>query len=219
MPNINKDTAIYGSFSQKPGNLGCLRFNKSFEKYGINAIYKSFYIQDIKEAVSAAKTLGFSGFAVSAPFKIQIIPLLDSVSKIACDCGSVNTVLVENGVTYGTNTDILAIKKYIKKLCPDISEMTILGNGGYAQSALYAAKELGIKTHQITRHNWQEIGSRFYEAVFNCTPLFSSELPSFTTKHFINCDTESDSGKTLSYFQADCQFKIYTHTNHELCQE
>ena len=40
---IDKDTKIYGSFSNNPGNNGCKFFNAQFKKEGINAIYKSFY--------------------------------------------------------------------------------------------------------------------------------------------------------------------------------
>ena len=65
---INKDTKIYGSFSSSPGNNGCEFFNKEFEDRNINAIYKSFYSDDIKKSIEAVKTLSISGFAVSMPF-------------------------------------------------------------------------------------------------------------------------------------------------------
>ena len=72
MRSINKDTKLYGSFSIKAGNNGCKTFNACFDHYEMNAIYKSFSVTDIKDAVLSAKTLGFSGFAVSMPFKIEI---------------------------------------------------------------------------------------------------------------------------------------------------
>ena len=46
---INKDTKIYGSFSSNPGNNGCTFFNNKFQENNINAIYKSFYSDNIKK--------------------------------------------------------------------------------------------------------------------------------------------------------------------------
>ena len=46
---INKDTKIYGSFSNNPGNNGCKFFNKKFQENNINAIYKSFYSNNIND--------------------------------------------------------------------------------------------------------------------------------------------------------------------------
>ena len=43
MSLINKDTKLFGSFSDNPGSRGSEFFNKQFAFHGINAIYKSFY--------------------------------------------------------------------------------------------------------------------------------------------------------------------------------
>ena len=45
---INKDTKVYCSFAKTAGNLGCRLFNTAFNHHGINAIYKSFSVNDIK---------------------------------------------------------------------------------------------------------------------------------------------------------------------------
>jgi shikimate dehydrogenase len=70
---IDKDTLLFGSFSEKAGNVGCLIFNKCFQYYKLNAIYKSFSIDNLHDAIISAKCLGFSGFAVSMPFKNKIL--------------------------------------------------------------------------------------------------------------------------------------------------
>ena len=68
---ITKDTKIYGSFSKNAGSLGTKLFNLAFKYYNINAIYRSFSIDNIEDAVQAARTLKFSGFAVSMPYKFS----------------------------------------------------------------------------------------------------------------------------------------------------
>ena len=79
---INKDTQLYGSFSDNPGNNGCMFFNKGFKKHKIDAIYKSFHSTDIKKTIGSVKHLNFSGFALSMPLKIEVIPYLDVVFVI-----------------------------------------------------------------------------------------------------------------------------------------
>ena len=39
---INKDTKLYGSFSETPGNNGCLFFNAAFEKHIMESPEKYF---------------------------------------------------------------------------------------------------------------------------------------------------------------------------------
>ena len=94
---INKDTKIYGSFSNNPGNNGCSFFNKKFKENNINAIYKSFYSDDIKKSVDAVKTLDIKGFAVSMPFKVEIIKYLDKKDKTVDIIGACNTVINNKG--------------------------------------------------------------------------------------------------------------------------
>jgi shikimate 5-dehydrogenase len=79
---INKNTKIYCSFSSNPGNNGCVFFNKKFQENNIDAIYKSFYSDNIKKSVEAVKTLGISGFAISMPFKTEILKHVDKQDNI-----------------------------------------------------------------------------------------------------------------------------------------
>ena len=102
---INKDTKIFGSFSKSPGNRGCSIFNSAFKYHEINAIYKSYQVNDIADAVAAARTLRFSGFAVSMPFKQEVIKHVDEVSPEASICGSANTVISNRGLLIAHNTD------------------------------------------------------------------------------------------------------------------
>jgi pentafunctional AROM polypeptide len=51
----------------------------------------------------------FLGASVTIPHKIEVIPLLDSVSPAAQAIGAVNTVVKIEGKLYGDNTDWLGI--------------------------------------------------------------------------------------------------------------
>ena len=77
---INKDTKIYCSFAKEAGNVGCKVFNSAFNYYGLDAIYKSFSINDIKSAVDAVRTLDIKGFAVSMPYKYKVLDFVYNVA-------------------------------------------------------------------------------------------------------------------------------------------
>ena len=57
-------------------------FNEKFKENKLNAIYKSFYSDDIVKSINAAKALDISGFAVSMPFKKEIIEYVDEVDEV-----------------------------------------------------------------------------------------------------------------------------------------
>ena len=78
---INKDTKIYCSFSSNPGNNGCEFFNNKFQDQNINAIYKSFYSDNIEDSIKAVKTLDIKGFAISMPFKVEVLNYVDELSQ------------------------------------------------------------------------------------------------------------------------------------------
>jgi shikimate dehydrogenase len=201
---INKDTRIYGSFSMNPGNNGCIFFNGMFEKYNINALYKSFYIDNIEKAVKCAKWLNFGGFAVSMPFKKDIIKYVDHVSESVNKIGSCNTVVIEAGLLTAFNTDYIAVIETIKSQ----SEIIILGDGGFSLAAQYAAKIASIKYDVINRKRWNEITDLRNKFIFNCTPV--TNLPIHESNTFIDGIPTSETGKKLANIQAYEQFYLYT---------
>ena len=93
---INKDTQLYGSFSENPGNNGCLFFNDAFQRNNINAIYKSFSAQNVQRIVYCTKALPFAGFALSMPFKKNIVGYLNDYEEEVMKIGSCNTVVVKD---------------------------------------------------------------------------------------------------------------------------
>ncbi|MDA8547684.1 hypothetical protein N9K61_02985, partial [Flavobacteriaceae bacterium] len=127
---INKDTKIYGSFSSNPGNNGCIFFNKKFKENKMNAIYKSFYADNLLKTLEAVKTLNFSGFALSMPFKVEILKYTDYIDPIANEIGSANTILNISDELYAYNTDWLGVKKFFLNMSNKPKDILIAGNGG-----------------------------------------------------------------------------------------
>ena len=213
---INKDTEIYCSFAEKAGNTGCHMMNTAFYYYGLNKIYKSFSVKNIRDAVAAALTLDIKGFAVTMPYKIDILKYIEideSIKDIHIDVkdiGSINTVLNKDGRLYGYNTDYLAAKQKLREIKP--AEIYILGDGGYAKAVKYACSgrgQLYIPNHTITRKNWSEISELQNTCIYNCTPVENIKYHSSNT--FIDCIVTTETGRELANIQASHQFKLYTN--------
>jgi len=199
---IDKDTKIYGSFSSNPGNNGCKFFNNMFEKNGVNAIYKSFYSKSLFESIVAVRILDIKGFAVSMPFKVEILKFVDEQSPQVKEIGAANTVLNEDGHLIAFNTDWMGAYEYLQSF--DIEDITILGDGGFSKAVQYACKKLGISTKIINRTNWDTIED-VSNTIFNATPV--------DVKHenLIDGRPHTTEGKIIANLQAIEQYKIYTN--------
>lgn len=202
---INKDTLLFGSFAEKAGNTGCRLFNTAFKYYDINAIYKSFSVNNIEDAVNAARTLNFKGFAITMPFKIKVLDYVDELSNDVEKIGAANTIINNDGKLMAYNTDFLAAKEFISKNY--FSEhLYILGDGGYAAAVKHAARELGVNFTLITRKNWGVLDTLKDCLIYNCTPLVNKVDKS---NKYIDCLVTTETGRKLVLIQASHQFKLY----------
>ena len=203
---INKDTEIYCSFAEKAGNVGCKLFNSAFNYYGIDAIYKSFSVNNIEEAINAVKTLDIKGFAVTMPYKTEVLDYVSWKSETVKDIGAANTIINEDGYLKAYNTDYFAAKEVLDERLG--IDLYILGNGGYSRAVQQAAKDLGYKPNIISRNNWSEIKDIKDSIIYNCTPLENIKV--HNSNNFIDCIVSTETGKRLSWLQASYQFKLYT---------
>ena len=127
---INKDTDIYCSFAKTAGNTGCQMMNTAFYYYGLNKIYKSFSVNNIEEAVEAARTLKIRGFAVTMPFKTEVLKYVDWSDNKTEIIGAANTVINNEGLLTAYNTDYLAAKEFLVDYLDKDTDIIVLGNGG-----------------------------------------------------------------------------------------
>lgn len=203
MNTINKDTRLYGSFSSNPGNNGCIFFNSKFEADGINAIYKSFYSDNIKKSVVAAKTLNFSGFAVSMPFKEKILNLVDVIDPAAKEIGAANTILHEDGFLKAFNTDWMGVYNFFKDA--NLKHVNIIGTGGFAKAIVYAFDKLGMTFSIVTRSEISSIDEVSDQYFINATPIEikSENNTIFDGRPFVGV------GRVIAEFQAEEQYTIY----------
>jgi shikimate dehydrogenase len=127
--------------------------NTAFEALGLDYAYLAFDFppEQLEDAVKGLKALGVRGWNVSMPYKADIIPLLDEISEVSRLCGSVNTVINDNGHLYGTVTDGTGYMSSLADRGFDVrgKKLTVLGCGGAAtaiciQAALDGVREISI---------------------------------------------------------------------------
>ena len=121
-------------------------------------------VETVEEFVESDffKDAAFGGCSVTIPHKQSIIPYVDIMSEAASTIGSVNTLVVEDKieegletigrVIYGDNTDWKGIFNPLERKIGVRDEdeesndyALILGGGGTARAAAYAASKLGLK--------------------------------------------------------------------------
>ena len=199
---INKDTRVYCSFSTNPGNTGCTYFNTKFQEQNINAIYKSFYSDNIEKSIQAVKTLGIAGFAISMPYKKEVLKYVDAMDEHVIEIGAANTVINNKGYLTAYNTDWIGVVKYLD---PSIKHLDILGNGGFSQAVQYACKVLNIPYQVHTRQGWNTI-SELTGVVFNATPIDVEVQGTLIDGRLV-----SEAGRSIAALQAEEQFRLYTN--------
>jgi len=205
---INKDTEIYCSFAKEAGNTGCRLMNTSFYYYGLNKIYKSFSIDNIEDAVNSVRTLDIKGFAITMPFKMEVLKYVDTTDAIVSQIGAANTVINKDGRLLAYNTDAYAAMAYLD-LYDNKKPLYVVGNGGYGKAVKWAAKGNKFDVRNITRDNWDELFDIKDSTVYNCTPIDITDWI-HKSNDFIDCRVSSQTGLDLATIQASEQFKLYT---------
>lgn len=117
----------------------------SFKALGINAVYIAVDVpKEELGCFAQIARLNFRGFNVTIPHKEEVVKFLDALSAEARAIGAVNTVLVERNLMVGYNTDAHAVYKLAGGHMEG-AEVLILGAGGAARAALFAAIKAGAK--------------------------------------------------------------------------
>lgn len=140
---FNHNTRIIGIIGHPiKHSYSPLMHNIAFELSGMNYIYLPFDVpaSSLKDSLKGIVALGIKGFNVTLPLKEKIIPLLKDVSDEAGIIGAVNTVLNDDGILRGYNTDVFGVIESLNPFKDDLQNATvsIIGAGGAARSVIYA---------------------------------------------------------------------------------
>jgi shikimate dehydrogenase len=86
---------------------------------------------DLALAVAAMRPHGSRGMAITVPWKVAVIPLLDGVDADGQAIGAANSTTIEAGRLIGHNNDGQGVVKAIDKVTPlQGARVVMLGSGG-----------------------------------------------------------------------------------------
>lgn len=128
-------------------------YNHCFQKFGLDWAYLAFDISLEKtgDAVQAIRTLNMRGANVTMPCKNAVMSYLDRITPAAQAIQAVNTIVNENGVLVGHNTDGCGYTQNLRRSGVEVAgkHIVLLGGGGAAsaiaiQSALEGAAGIAV---------------------------------------------------------------------------
>lgn len=145
-------TVLCGSISLHPSTLGATMHRAAYGALGLDWTYMPFKVTDVHGALTGMRALGIRGFGVSMPHKLTVIPLLDALDPLAARIGAVNTIVNDDGVLTGYNTDALGARRALE----EHGELTgrsvvLLGAGGAARAIAFALLEAGAHLTLVNR--------------------------------------------------------------------
>jgi shikimate dehydrogenase len=166
---------IYGLIGYPLGHsFSASYFSRKFEKEGIEASYRNFPIEDLKEldgfleSIAEQETLvkgvsdpdiragDLAGLNVTVPYKQAVVPHLHSLSDTARAVGAVNTIsIIRKGgglQLHGDNTDVIGFRESLeKKLSSKHTSALVLGTGGSSRAVVHVLEHLGIGVTMVSR--------------------------------------------------------------------
>ena len=142
------------SLASRPGNFGTRLHNFLYAAMNLNYMYKAFTTADLKSAVVGIRALAIRGCAISMPFKEDVMQYLDHIDPSAERIRAVNTIVNDDGVLTGFNTDYTAIQKIVaERAVPLSARICVFGSGGMAKAIVSALDGGGYKAVNIVARN------------------------------------------------------------------
>lgn len=110
------------------------------EYMNMDYTYSAFTVspENLCNAILGMRAMGFKGINVTAPHKIEVLQYLDEISTEAKILGSVNTVVNNNGVLKGYNTDSEGFYISLERsgVSVENADILVMGCGGVVIPAL-----------------------------------------------------------------------------------
>ncbi len=170
--------------------------NAAYESLGIDNAFvftaAHVRVEDVKEVARAVRVLGVRGLTCTMPHKIEIMKYLDWIDPIAEKIGAVNTVVNENGILKGYNTDWLGVVTPLEiHGSLKNKKVALFGAGGAARAVCYGFVQRGAKltifnrsiekAERLAEEFGAEVGTALdmsldeYDIIFNATTIGMGE--------------------------------------------
>ena len=151
--------------------------NAAFKKLGIDYLYVPFRVkkEELEKAIAGMRALNIRGLNVTIPHKVAVIPFLDKVESLVEKIGAVNTIVNDDGVLTGYNTDATGFLQALleRGVEPKGKNTLILGAGGASRAISFILAERGAHPVILNRQlelDWAE------ELAHRISQIFDKEV-------------------------------------------
>ena len=129
--------------------------NAAFKDAGLDYVYVAFRVtaEKLAAAIEGMRALQMPGLNVTIPHKVNVIPLLDRLDPLAEKIGAVNTIVNDNGVLTGYNTDATGFLQPLleKGIEPKGKNIVIVGAGGASRAVSFILADRGANIVILNR--------------------------------------------------------------------
>ncbi|MDR0486149.1 MAG: shikimate dehydrogenase [Elusimicrobiota bacterium] len=155
--------------------------NAWFKREKLNCAYCAFDVlpENLGQTLEILVKIGFCGFNITAPHKIEIMNFVERFDKTAKSVGNVNTIAVKNNKICGYNTDFLGLEKDFaaQKIEIKNKKVFIYGAGGAAKTVLCLMKKNKADAVYISNRTKEKAVSLAEK--FKCKTLDLKDIPAF----------------------------------------
>ena len=163
--------------------------NAAMRANGIRGAYLPLETPDLERAEDVIRGYGIRRVNVTIPYKQEIMEHLDRIDPVAERIGAVNTIVNDEGVLTGYNTDIIGIDVALVRAGIDVTDrrVAVMGSGGAARACMQYLDDHNCRVTVAARN--EEKGSalarefgqtyrrprsvslRMHDLLINCTPV------------------------------------------------
>ena len=140
-----------------------LMHNTAFKTLGLDYAYVPFKVKslELRKAIEGIRGMNLRGVNVTIPHKVAVMPLLDRIDPLAEKIGAINTIVNDDGILTGYNTDAAGFLQTLHERGIELAEkrVLLLGAGGAARAIgniLAAEKVKLIVLNRRQELSWAE---------------------------------------------------------------
>ena len=164
-------------------SLSPLIHNTGYHALGLNFVYVAFRVKNIKLAIEGIRGLGIRGASVTIPHKVSAMKYVDDIDEAAGEIGAINTIVNNDGVLKGYNTDYgAAMKALEEKTAIKGKKAVLVGAGGVGLTIAVGLKRKGAELvvldiiEDLARNLAERIGANGFGGSDNLSAIASAEI-------------------------------------------
>ena len=156
--------------------------NAAFRGLGMNWLYVPLRVSPgaLEPAVQGLRALGFRGFNVTIPHKVEAARHLDGLRGAAEILETVNTVVSDGGLLLGYNTDVEGFRSFLVEAGVKTAGSTVMlvGAGGASRAVALALAEEGA-SRIFVMNRTQDRAEELAALLKRATPMTEISIRTF----------------------------------------